>query len=546
MSFSVLPPEVNSALMFAGPGSGPLLAAAQAWDGICSELYSAASTFSSVTSELAAEAWQGPASVLMRHAAGPYAGWLSRAATRAEESAGQARAAAAAFEAARAAVVHPGLVTANRGWLVSLVRSNLFGQNAPAIAAAEAEYEQMWAQDVAVMSDYHTSVSAAVTRLASWEQALENLPGPAGQSATAVVGAAALVPRAVHQTATELTTAADGFANKVVTYIHGSPAVPPIPATQNPIFTGSPSLATRFEIAGLWGVKGVLSWTGIYNQLGMPDSPLLALFAGNMPPLKLFIGNTPPKFFPLLFGETVQQTTFDGMPVVQITPAHPDGDYVVAIHGGAFIFPPSIFHWLDYTLMAHQTGATFEVPIYPLLQQGGTAGTVVPEVAGLMSMEIAQHGASHVSVIGDSAGGTLALAGVEYMVNQGDPVPASMVLLSPWLDVSLTNPNIAFVHDPLLPVAPGQQIGKEWAGNLPENSYEVSPLYGSLKGLPPTYVYSGSMDSLAPDVVVLDQEALAQGAPISFVLATGEIHDWILLTPDGSRYLPQLEQELGI
>ncbi len=105
--------------------------------------------------------------------------------------------------------------------------------------------------------------------------------------------------------------------------------------------------------------------------------------------MKLFISNTPPKFLPLLFGETVQQTTYDGVPVVQITPAHPDGKYVVAIHGGAFIFPPSIFHWFDYTHMAYQTGATIEVPIYPLLQQGGTAGVVVPEMAGLIAMQIA-------------------------------------------------------------------------------------------------------------------------------------------------------------
>lgn len=84
------------------------------------------------------------------------------------------------------------------------------------------------------------------------------------------------------------------------------------------------------------------------------------------------------------------------------------------------------------------------------------------------------------------------------------------------------------------------------AGNLPVTDPLVSPLYGSLKGLPPTYVYSGSLDSLAPDVVVLDQEAATQGAPISFVLRTGEIHDWVLLSPDGFRYLPQIYQELGI
>ena len=95
-----------------------------------------------------------------------------------------------------------------------------------------------------------------------------------------------------------------------------------------------------------------------------------------------------------------------------------------------------IFHWLDYSVMAHQTGATIEVPIYPLVQQGGTAGVVVPKMAGLISTEIAAHGASHVSVLGDSAGGNLAFASVEYMVANNETVPASMVLLSPWLDVS--------------------------------------------------------------------------------------------------------------
>lgn len=92
-------------------------------------------------------------------------------------------------------------------------------------------------------------------------------------------------------------------------------------------------------------------------------------------------------------GETVQYTTYDGMSVVQITPAHPDGNYVVALHGGAFVWQPAIFSWLDYSVMAYQTGATFEVPIYPLLQQGGTAGAVVPQIAGFLSAEIAAHGA---------------------------------------------------------------------------------------------------------------------------------------------------------
>jgi triacylglycerol lipase len=334
-------------------------------------------------------------------------------------------------------------------------------------------------------------------------------------------------------------------ANIFVTDIVGSPPTL-ISATQGAIFTGKPSLYARNEVAFLFGIRAAsnLLPPNLANQLGQKVvGPLLSLE----------FSDHPPKFLPLLLGETVQHTTFDGMPVVQITPAHPDGKYVVALYGGAFALPPSFFHWLYYTSMANQTGATIEVPIYPLVQQGGTAGVVVPEIAGFLSMEIAQHGATNVSVIGDSSGGNLALAAVEYMVAHGEPVPSSMVLVDPWLDVSDTNPNIALVHDPLVnsPIisslfGSGQNVAPRWAGNLPETDPLVSPLYGSLNGLPPTYVYAGSLDSTTPDAIVLQQEAVTQGAPISFVFAKGQAHDWVYLTPDGIRLLPQIYQELGI
>ncbi|WP_152344566.1 PPE family protein, partial [Mycobacterium tuberculosis] len=155
MNYSVLPPEINSLRMFTGAGSAPMLAASVAWDGLAAELAVAASSFGSVTSGLAGQSWQGAA------AAAPYAGWLAAAAARAAGASAQAKAVASAFEAARAATVHPMLVAANRNAFVQLVLSNLFGQNAPAIAAAEAMYEQMWAADVAAMVGYHGGASAA-------------------------------------------------------------------------------------------------------------------------------------------------------------------------------------------------------------------------------------------------------------------------------------------------------------------------------------------------------------------------------------------------
>ncbi|CAM3078080.1 lipase [Mycobacterium intermedium] len=343
---------------------------------------------------------------------------------------------------------------------------------------------------------------------------------------------------------------ATGFArvaNYFFTEIVGAPAAPPFPATEAGTFTGVPSIINRLETAALYPVKPLLALSGLETGISMPNNPLLQLLASDVPPLSWFIGNSPPPFLNLRLGETVQFYSSDGMRIVQITPMNPTGENVVAIHGGAFIFPPSFLHWIHYSVMAHQTGATIQVPIYPLLQEGGTAGLVVPQLASFINSQVTAHGAANVSVIGDSAGGNLALAAVNRMVGLGNPVPSRMVLLSPWLDLTMTNPNIAFVQDPLLPWGPAMQIGKVWAGGLPVTDPLVSPLYGTnFAGLPPTFVYSGNLDILSPDVFRLQERAVAQLAPISFVLANGQIHDWLILTLDGLRYWPQINQQLGI
>jgi PPE-repeat protein len=154
--------------MFAGPGAGPLLAAAAAWNALAEELASSAASFGSVTSELVSGSWLGPSSAAMMAVAAQYAGWLRTAATHAEGAAGQAAAVAGAFEAALTAAVQPAVVAANRGLVQVLAATNWLGQNAPAIADIEAAYEQMWAMDVAAMSGYHADASASLSQLPSW------------------------------------------------------------------------------------------------------------------------------------------------------------------------------------------------------------------------------------------------------------------------------------------------------------------------------------------------------------------------------------------
>jgi PPE-repeat protein len=173
--FAWLPPEINSALLFDGPGSAPLLAAAAAWDGLAEDLASSASSFFSVTSDLANGSWQGASAAAMMGVATQYVSWLTAAAAQAEAASSQAAAIAAAFETALAATVQPAVVAANRTLVQALAATNWFGFNIPAIMDTEAAYEAMWAADVAAMFGYHADASAAASQLSPWQMVLQKL-----------------------------------------------------------------------------------------------------------------------------------------------------------------------------------------------------------------------------------------------------------------------------------------------------------------------------------------------------------------------------------
>jgi PPE-repeat protein len=138
-----------------------MMAAAAAWNGLGAELGSAATAYESVISTLSSEEWLGPASAAMAAAAGPYAAWLNSTAAAAEHAGAQATASAAAYETAFAMTVPPPVIAANRAQLAALVATNILGQNTPAIAATEAHYAEMWAQDGAAMYGYAAASAGA-------------------------------------------------------------------------------------------------------------------------------------------------------------------------------------------------------------------------------------------------------------------------------------------------------------------------------------------------------------------------------------------------
>jgi PPE-repeat protein len=189
MDFALLSPEINSGRMYAGPGPGSMLAAAAAWDGLAAELHSTAADHASVISGLTGGAWQGPSSASMAAAATPQVAWLATTAAQAEQAGAQAKAATAAYETAFAMTVPPPVIAANRALLTSLVATNFLGQNTPAIAATEAQYGEMWAQDAAAMYGY-AGTSQAASQMTPFTPAQQTTnPGGLGGQGVAVAQA---------------------------------------------------------------------------------------------------------------------------------------------------------------------------------------------------------------------------------------------------------------------------------------------------------------------------------------------------------------------
>ena len=265
MDFGTYPPEINSARMYAGPGATPMLTAAEAWQGLAAELHSAANSYQSVVSGLTAGSWLGPASASMAAAAASYVSWLNATAAQAEETAGHAKAAVAAYQAAFTSTVPPPMVAANRAQLTTLVATNLFGRNTQKIAANEAQYAEMWAQDTAAMYGYAAS-SASATTLTPFTPPQQNTnPGGSTGQAAAVSQAAGTSAGNVQSTVQQAFSAVPSSLQSLAT---AAPAAATSAQAGDPlgtlsdlisIFLDAPSAVATFAADIPFGAVGVVA-----------------------------------------------------------------------------------------------------------------------------------------------------------------------------------------------------------------------------------------------------------------------------------------------
>jgi PPE-repeat protein len=209
-----LPPEVSSAMIYAGPGPSSMMAAASAWNGLAAELASTAQGMDKVVVQLAGESWLGPSSAAMASAVQPYVAWMTTTAGQAEQAAAQALSAAAAFETVFASVVPPPLIAANRAELAQAVSTNILGLNNGIIAQLEAQYAEFWAQNSSAMFSYAGS-SAAASKVTPFVNApqIANPTASATQAATTATSSGNSAQTAIQNLMSNITGKLQNLAN---------------------------------------------------------------------------------------------------------------------------------------------------------------------------------------------------------------------------------------------------------------------------------------------------------------------------------------------
>lgn len=243
----------------------------------------------------------------------------------------------------------------------------------------------------------------------------------------------------------------------------------------------------------------------------------------------------------------ITRTSVEGWPVFHMAPGRAPTGEIVYLHGGCYVFEIDPVQWRFITRLAHEAGVRVTIPLMPLAPEG-TASTIVPRVAAIVADLVAGHGADRVSIVGDSSGGGMALAVALALRDRGVAPLRSTVLISPWLDISGTDPRLAEIapRDPWLAVPGTHAAGELYRAELPEDHPWVSPIHGDLSGLGPLTLFSGTRDILNADAVRLVAAARAAGHPLDYHEGAGMIHNYpILPMPEGDAARAIIAKAVG-
>lgn len=228
------------------------------------------------------------------------------------------------------------------------------------------------------------------------------------------------------------------------------------------------------------------------------------------------------------FTVPVVQNEYGGMRIFVLNgPGAPDGKVIVYFPGGSFIDEPSESHWRFLNALAEDTGCTVYVPIYPKLPEHDAA-EAYKTLISWFSDQMRGMVCGELLFMGDSAGGGMALSLAMQLRDAGLPGPDRLILLSPWADVTMSNPAIPVYEksDPVLDSEMLRQLGVLWAGGLEPDDPIVSPLYGDLSGLGEVWIFGTDGELLYPDLLALSTALTEAGTQIKEYMRPSLFHCW--------------------
>lgn len=225
----------------------------------------------------------------------------------------------------------------------------------------------------------------------------------------------------------------------------------------------------------------------------------------------------------------LRESERDGMQVFTLN-GDGEGTIVLYLHGGAYINPFNGYQWRFMDKLTRATGCTTVAPAYHLAPWADYA-RAYDDLCGLYRDLLSQNPGRRLILMGDSAGGGLALGLAEDLAEQGETLPERLILFSPWTDVSMDNPDIeAYIPaDPMLHFDLVKVHGQYWAGDADTHYWRVSPLFGDMTGLPPMTIYAGTRELLYPDILLTQQALVAAGVDSVLKVSRGLNHDWPLM-----------------
>jgi monoterpene epsilon-lactone hydrolase len=222
------------------------------------------------------------------------------------------------------------------------------------------------------------------------------------------------------------------------------------------------------------------------------------------------------------------------------------GRSVVYLHGGSYTGEIARQHWALISELA-DAGVRVEVPLYGLAPQH-TYREAYPFVTEVYRELLHEVDASEVTIAGDSAGGGLALGFAQTLATEELSQPRKLVLLSPWLDLTLSHPELPTVErrDPWLSILGTVEAGKVWADGDDPTQPKLSPINGPLSGLAPMDVYVGTHELCLPDVLLLQERAAAAGAALDVTVCEGAVHVYPLVpAPEGRAAARRIVEEIA-